>query len=167
MPTCTAPGFLDTRLLLSGGPHGGLIPGCSGAIRTAQAVLLDEPLGVVTGDEVADGVTDLVDGPVDSAVHDLLFEGAEETLDDTIRLGLADERVAGRHAPKAGLMVEVPGEERAAVIMAQCHAASGTGADAAEHFPDRHTDCLDRSVAVTALGDMPAQRFGVPVFDDA
>src|SRR5689334_11375284 len=44
---------------------------------------------------------------------------------------------------------------------------SGTGADMAEHFPDRHTDRLDRSVAVTALGDMPAQRFGVPVFDDA
>jgi hypothetical protein len=59
---CTAPGFLDTRLLLSGSPHGGLIPGCSGVIRTAQSVFLDEPLSVVAGDEVADGVTDLVDG---------------------------------------------------------------------------------------------------------
>src|ERR1700752_1528244 len=98
---CPAPGFLDTRLLLSGGLHDGLVPGGSGVIRTAQAVLLDEPLGVVTGGEVADGATDLVDGLVDSAVHDLLLEGAEETLDDTIRFGLADEGIAGSHAPEA------------------------------------------------------------------
>src|SRR5689334_3408828 len=57
---CIAPGFLDTRLLLGGGPHDGLVPGCSGIMRTAQAILLDEPVGVVTGDEVADRVTDLV-----------------------------------------------------------------------------------------------------------
>src|ERR1700704_2045225 len=37
--SCIAPGFLDTRLLLSGGPHDGLVPGCSGVMRTAQAIL--------------------------------------------------------------------------------------------------------------------------------
>src|SRR6187431_3717656 len=75
---CTAPGSLDTSLLLSGGPHDGLVPRCPGIVRTAQAVLFDEPPGVVTGDEVADGVTDLVDGLVDSAMHDLLLQRAEE-----------------------------------------------------------------------------------------
>src|SRR5689334_23473418 len=136
-------------------------------MRTAQAILLDEPVGVVTGDEVANRVTDLVDGLVDSAVHDLLLEGAEETLDETIRLGFADERIAGGHAPEADLVMEMFGEERAAVIVAQGHAASGAGADVAEHFPDRHTDRLDGSIAIAALGDMPAERFGVPVLGDA
>jgi hypothetical protein len=116
---CIAPGSLDTRLLLSGGPHYRLVPRCSGVTRTAQAVLLDEPLGVITGDEVADGVTDLVEGLVDLAVHDLLFQRAEEALDDTIRLGFADERVAGGHTPEADLVMEMFGEERAAVIVSQ------------------------------------------------
>ena len=51
---CTAPGSLDTSLLLSGGRHDGLVPGCSGITGTAQTILFDEPFGVVTGDEVAD-----------------------------------------------------------------------------------------------------------------
>ena len=37
----------------------------------------------------------------------------------------------------------------------------------AEDFPDRHTDGLDGSVAIAVLGDVPAQRFGVPVLGDA
>src|SRR5438309_11810125 len=89
-PMCTAPGSLDTRLLLSGGRHDGLVPGGSGITRTAQAVFFDQPLGVVAGDEVADGVTDVLDGLVDPAMHDLLLDGAEEALDDAIGLGLAD-----------------------------------------------------------------------------
>ena len=87
--------FLDTILLLGDRPHDGLVPSCSGITGTAQSVLFDQPLGVVAGDEGADGVTDLVDGLVNSAMDDLLFEGAEETLDDAVGLGLADERVAG------------------------------------------------------------------------
>ncbi len=38
-----------------------------------MAVLLDQPLGVVAGNESADGVTDLIDGLEDAAVHDLLL----------------------------------------------------------------------------------------------
>src|SRR6188768_799534 len=98
---CTAPGSLDTRLRLSGGPHDRLTPGRSGTARTTKTVLLDQPLGVVAGDEVADGIPDLVDGLVDAAVHDLLFQRAEEPFDDAIRLGLAHERVARGHAPEA------------------------------------------------------------------
>src|SRR4051794_6846430 len=153
---CTAPGFLDTRLLLSGDLHDGLAPGCSGIAGTAQSVLFDEPLRVVAGDEVADGGTDPVDGLVDSAMHDLLLEGAEEALDDAIRLGLTDERIAGGHAPEADLVVEVFGEERTAMVVAQRHATGGTGIDVAEHFADGHTDGLDGGVAIAALGDVPA-----------
>ena len=34
-------------------------------------------------------------------------------------------------------------------------------------MPDRHADGLDGGVAIAAFGDVPAQRFGVPVLDDA
>src|SRR6185437_15863313 len=161
--SCTAPGSVDTILLLSGRLHDGLVPSCSGITGTAQSVLFDQPLGVVAGDEVADGVTDLVDSLVDSAMHDLLLEGAEEALDDAVGLGLADEGVAGGHAPEADLVVEMVREERAAMVVSQRHATGSAGAAMAEHFPDRHADCLDGGVAIAALADVPAQRFGVPV----
>src|SRR5438874_13782834 len=93
--------FFGHKIALSGSLHDGLEPRCSGVTRAAQAVLLDQPLGVVAGDEVADGVTDLVDGLVDATVHDLLLQRAKESFDDTVRLGLANERVAGAHAPEA------------------------------------------------------------------
>src|SRR4051794_36435116 len=160
---CTAPGFLDTILLLSGRPHDGLVASCSGITGTAQSVLFNQPLGVVAGDEVADGVTDLVDSLVDSAMHDLLLEGAKEALDDAVGLGLADERVAGGHAPEADLVVEVFGEERAAMVVSQRHATGSAGADMAEDIPDRHADRLDGGVAIAAFADVPAQRFGIPV----
>ena len=100
-------------------------------------------------------------------MHDLLFEGAEETLDDTICFRFAHERVAGGHTPEADLIVEVFGEERAAMIVSQRDTTGSTGADMAEDFPDCHTDGFDRGVAIAALDDVPAERFGVPVLGDA
>jgi hypothetical protein len=47
-----------------------------------MAVLLDQPFGVVAGDEGADGVADLVDGLEDASVDGLLLQGAEEALDE-------------------------------------------------------------------------------------
>ena len=49
-----------------------------------MAVLLDQPCGVVAGDEGADGIADLVDGTEDAAMHDLLLQRAEEALDDAV-----------------------------------------------------------------------------------
>src|SRR5215213_34154 len=83
-----------------GRPEGLLIPGGACGVGTAVAVRLDQPLGVVAGDEDADGIPHLLDGLEDASVHDLLLEGAEETLDHTIRLGLADEGVARGDAPE-------------------------------------------------------------------
>src|SRR5690348_9227189 len=56
--------FLGHKIALSSGTHDRLRPRCSGIARTTQAVLLDQPVGVVAGNEVAAGVTDLVDGLV-------------------------------------------------------------------------------------------------------
>src|SRR6059058_3992194 len=159
--------FFGHKVALSGGPHDGVAPGGSGVARAAQAVLLDQPLGVVAGDEVADGVTDLVDGLVDATVHDLLLQRAKESFDDTVRLGLANERVAGAHAPEADLVMEMFGEERAAMVVSQRHATGSAGIDMTEDIAHGHADGLDGGVAIAALGDMPAQRLGVPVLDHA
>src|SRR4051794_19059671 len=69
--------------------------------------------------------------------------------------------------PEADLVVEMFGEERAAVVVSQRHAAGGARTDVAEDIPNRHADGLDGCVSIAALGDVPAQCFGIPVFDDA
>jgi enoyl reductase-like protein len=53
--------------------------------RAEVAVLLDQPLGVVARGEVADGVADLIDGLEDTAVDRLLFQRAEDPLDNAVR----------------------------------------------------------------------------------
>src|SRR3954469_12901203 len=84
--------FFGHKIALIGSLHDGLEPRRSGVTRTTQAVLFDQPLGVVAGGEVADGVTDLADGLVDATMHDLLLQRAKEPLDDAIRFRLAHER---------------------------------------------------------------------------
>src|SRR5215212_667191 len=93
-----------------------------------MAVLLDQPFGVVAADEGADGIPDLVAGPEDAAMHELLLQRAEEALDDAVRLGLADEGAARRHAPEPDLLLEGVRHEVAAVAVAERQAAGGPGA---------------------------------------
>src|SRR5258708_4910337 len=107
------------RLGLSGGGEHRVVPGGSGVAGAGVAVLLDQPFGVVAGDESADRVAHIIDGLVDAAMHDLFLEGTEEALDDAVRLRLADEGGAGRDAPEADLLLEVLGHEVAAVVVAQ------------------------------------------------
>src|SRR4028118_102029 len=97
-----------------------------------MAVLLDQPLRVVAGDEGANGFAYLVEGLEGAAVHDLLLERAEEALDHAVRLRLADEGVARCHAPEPDLPLEDFGHEGAAVVVAQRQAAGGARAEAAE-----------------------------------
>jgi hypothetical protein len=56
----------------------------AGVEGAAETVLLDQPFGVVAGDEVADGLAELVDGLEDAAMDDLLFQRPEQPLDDAI-----------------------------------------------------------------------------------
>ena len=80
----------------------GRVPGGAGVVGAAQAILLDQLLRVVAGNESADGITHVVDG------HDLL-EGTEEALDHPVRFRFADEGVARGDAPEADFPVEVLG----------------------------------------------------------
>src|SRR5215217_7415996 len=151
---------------LRGAPEG-LFEPCGACVeRAAMAVLLDQPFGVVANDEGVDGVADLVDGLEDASMHDLLLQRSEQALDHSIRFRLADEGVARRQAPEPGLSLEAVGHEVAAVVVAECEAAGGTGGEAAELLADRHAEGLDGFEAGAALGHVPAQQFGVPVLGD-
>src|SRR4051794_15328054 len=112
------------------GASEGRVEVCGTRVEWAKvAVLFDQPLGVVAGGEVADGVADLVDGLEDAAVDGLLLQRAEEPLDDAVRLGFTDEGVARRDAPEPGLLLEVLGHEVAAVVVAEREAAGGAGGE--------------------------------------
>src|SRR3954454_12925074 len=116
---------------LCGAPEVRVEPSGACIERAAVAVLLDQPLDIVAGGQGADGVAYLVDGLEDAAVDGLLFQGSEEPLDDTIRLGLADEGVARRDAPEPGLLLEVVGHEVASVVVAEREATGGVGGEVA------------------------------------
>src|SRR5271166_2422662 len=159
--------FPGHKTRLSGLLHDGLVP-CGPCVAGAlETILLEPPGGVVSGDKVAHGGANLIDGLIDAAMDDLLLEGAEEPLRDTIGLGFTDERVAWAHAPEADLVLEVPGHEGAAMVVAQRDAAGSGGAEMAEDGLDRHADGLGRGVAIAAFADVPAGCLGVPVLDHA
>src|SRR5271165_4158367 len=159
--------FPGHKTRLSGLLHDGLVP-CGPCVAGAlETILLEQPGGVVSGDKVAHGGANLIDGLIDAAMDDLLLEGAEEPLRDTIGFGFTDERVAWAHAPEADLVLEVPGHEGAAMVVAQRDAAGSGGAEMAEDGLDRHADGLGRGVAIAAFADVPAGCLGVPVLDHA
>ena len=54
-------------------PEGLLLPGSTHRGGAAIAVLLNQPLGVVAGDEGPYGVTNVLDGLEDAAMDGLLF----------------------------------------------------------------------------------------------
>ncbi|MCS6930988.1 MAG: hypothetical protein NZM27_02115, partial [Acetobacteraceae bacterium] len=135
--------------------------------RAEIAVLLDQPLGVVAGGEVAHGVAELVDGLEDAAMDDLLLQGPEQSLDDAVRLGFSDEGVAWRDAPEPGLLLEVVGHEVAAMVVAEREAAGGARGKMAELLADGHAQRLDRLEARAAFRDVPAEHLGIPVLRDA
>src|SRR5271165_2431411 len=159
--------FPGHKTRLSGLLHDGLVP-CGPCVAGAlETILLEQPGGVVSGDKVAHGGANLIDGLIDAAMDDLLLEGAEEPLRDTIGFGFTDERVAWAHAPEADLVLEVPGHEGAAMVVAQRDAAGSGGAEMAEDGLDRHADGLGRGVAIAAFADVPAGCLSVPVLDHA
>src|ERR1035437_4642115 len=158
--------FFGHKFELSGLLHSGFLPGDTCVVRTAQSIFLDEPFGIVTLEEDPHGGANVVDGLVDTAIDDLLLEGAEEAFGHAIGLGLADEGKARGHAPELDLVLEVISHELASVIVAKRDIPSPTGGGGAERGLDCHADGLNGGVAIADLGDVPSHRFGIPVLDD-
>jgi len=90
--------FLGHSVELRGHGHGRELVLAASCVWAEVAVFLDQPLGVVAGDEGSDGVAEVFEGLEDAAVDDLLLECAEEPLDDAVGLGLAYEGEARSHA---------------------------------------------------------------------
>lgn len=124
-------------------------------------------MGVLAGDESADGGPDVVDGLVYMAEHDLLLGASEEVLDHPVGLGFADDRQACGDAPQFDLPLEMVGPEVAAVIVAQLQATGGAGVGMTEALTHGHAKGLRRLEAGAAFVDMPTEQSGVPVLDDA
>ena len=67
--------------------------GLAGLGGARDAVLLDQPFGVVAVDELPDGGAQIRDVSVDGAMDDLSRERASESLGVAVGLGLGDEGV--------------------------------------------------------------------------
>jgi hypothetical protein len=79
--------FLGHSVGLRGHGHGRKLVLAASCVWAEVAVFLDQPLGVVAGDEGSDGVAEVFEGLEDAAVDELLLECAEEPLDDAVGLG--------------------------------------------------------------------------------
>src|ERR1035437_2347830 len=158
--------FFGHKFELSGLLHSGFLPGDTCVVRTAYYIFLDEPFGIVTLEEHPHGGANVVDGLVDTAIDDLLLEGAEEAFGHAIGLGLANEGKARCYAPELDLVLEVIGHEWAAVILAGRNTARVTSSHAAEDGLCCHANGLSGGIAITNLGHVPSDGFGIPVLDD-
>src|SRR4051812_3435394 len=86
------------QVALCGALEGLLLPSDAHLGWAAIPVLLDQPLGVVAGDEGSDSVTHVLDGLEDATMDGLLFQGSEQPLDHAVGLGFRDEGIARRQA---------------------------------------------------------------------
>ncbi|MDA8051159.1 MAG: hypothetical protein M0002_14355 [Rhodospirillales bacterium] len=83
---------------------------------------------------------------------DPLLEGPEDVFGDTIGFGFADEGVARGNVPEANLVVEPPGLESAAVIVAERDAAAAQCIEMAASGFCRHADGFRRGTVRLAIG---------------
>src|SRR3954468_1765508 len=155
------------QVALCGALEGLLLPSDAHLGWAAIPVLLDQPLGVVAGDEGPDSVTHVLDGLEDATMDGLLFQGSEQPLDHAVGLGFRDEGIARHQAPELDLLLEDVGHEIAAVVVAQRQAAGSTGAEMDELLAHRHAEGLDRLVAGAVFCHVPAEQIGLPVLGDA
>jgi len=66
--------FLGHSVELRGHGHGRKLVLAASCVWAEVAVVLDQPLGVVAGDEGSDGVAEVFEGLEDAAVDDLLLD---------------------------------------------------------------------------------------------
>src|SRR5262245_64849966 len=98
-----------------------------------MAESLDEPLGVVARDELADDPTRLGETLEAMEIEALLFERPHEPLDDAIALRLADVRRRDRHPQPLHLVDPRIGDVLGAPVAADPEPAGDVLREAAEH----------------------------------
>src|SRR5215469_12414568 len=117
---------------------------------------LDEPLGVVAGDELADDPTRLGETLETMEIEALLLQRAHEALDDAVALGLAHIRRRDRHPQPLHLVDPRIGDVLRAPVAPDPESAGDVLREAAEHLAHTLTEWLERGPAITDLRRVPA-----------
>src|SRR5499427_8559145 len=132
-----------------------------------MAESLDEPLGVVAGDELADDPPRLGETLETMEVEALLLQRAHETLDDAVALRLADVRRRDRHPQPLHLVDPRISDVLRAPVAPDPQATRDSLRKAAEHLTDALAERLERGPAITDLRRVPAHELVHTVVDGA
>src|SRR5215475_13599079 len=117
---------------------------------------LDEPLGVVALDELADDPARLGETLEAMEIEALLLERPHEPLDDAIALRLADVRRRDRHPQPLHLVDPRIGDVLRAPVAPNPESAGDILREAAEHLAYALAERLECSPAIADLGGVPA-----------
>src|SRR5206468_96470 len=126
---------------------------------------LDEPLGVVARNELADDPARLGEALEAMEIEALLLERPHEPLDDAIALGLADVRRRDRHPQPLHLIDPRIGDVLRAPVAPDPEAAGDVLREAAEHVVHALTERLERGPAIADLRGVPAHELVHTVVD--
>src|SRR5215469_17004102 len=132
-----------------------------------MAESLDEPLGVVAGDELADDPPRLGETLETMEVEALLLQRAHEALDDAVALRLADVRRRDRHPQPLHLVDPRIGDVLRAPVASDPQAAGDILREASEHLAHALAERLERGPAITDLRRVPAHELVHAVVDGA
>src|SRR5262245_23769416 len=119
---------------------------------------LDQPLGVVARDELADDPTRLGETLKAMEIETLLLERPHEPLDDAIALRLADVRRRDRHPQPLHLVDPRIGDVLRAPVAPNPQAAGDVLREAAEHPTHALAERLERGLAIAELRGVPADK---------
>src|SRR5262245_12989592 len=132
-----------------------------------MAESLDEPLGVVARDELADDPTRLGETLEAMEIEALLLERSHKPLDDAIALGLADVRRRDGHPQPLHLVDPGIGDVLGAPVAPDPQAARDVLREVAEHLAHALAERLEGGPAVADLRGVPAHELVHAVVDGA
>src|SRR5262249_43165352 len=132
-----------------------------------MAKSLDEPLGVVARDELADEPARVGETLEAMEIEALLLERPHEALDDAIALRFADVRGRDRHPQPLHLVDPRIGDVLRAPVAPDPEAAGHVLRKAAEHLAHALTERLERGPAIADLRGVPAHELVHAMVDSA
>src|SRR5262245_18458799 len=144
-------------------PHG--LSACLGGRPMPEP--LDEPLGVVAGDELRNDSLGLVQGAELVYVDALLFENAHEALGDPVTLGLADVRGRDRAPQPLHLVDPVVADVLRAPVAANGQAPRDVLPESPKGMADPLTNRFQRGPAIAQLARVPPDDLGEMMIDRA
>src|SRR4030095_8509754 len=126
---------------------------------------LDQPLGVVARDELADEPTRLGETLEAMKIEALFLERPHEPLDDAIALRLTDVRRRDRHPQPLHLVDPRIGDVLRAPVAPNPQSAGDVLRETAEHLANAVAQGLGRRPAITHLRRVPAHELVHAVID--